>query len=122
MLLDLKAINLECEPMEEEKRGFSIEWEETRERHSDKNIPMECGKMERRNLLELTIETRLSLIGEERRARVGKITKVRRYYSDSTYISQLTMKTKEDRKIWIGRGYRKDRLPSTTGVFPLHVP
>ena len=78
MLLDLKAINLEFEPMEEEKRGFSIEREETRERHSDKNIPMECGKMERRNLLELTIETRLSLIGEDRRGRVVKITKVRR--------------------------------------------
>ena len=61
MLLDLEAINLGCEPMEEERRGFSIEWEETRERHSDKNIQMEWGKVERMNLLELTIETGLSL-------------------------------------------------------------
>ena len=61
MLLDLEAINLGCEPMEEERRGFSIEWEETRERNSDKNIQMEWGKVERMNLLELTIETGLSL-------------------------------------------------------------
>ena len=57
MLLDLKAMNLECRPMEEERRSFSIgeewahselysiinlagamEWEETRERQSDRNI------------------------------------------------------------------------------------
>ena len=128
MLLDLEAINLGCEPMEEERRGFSIEWEETRERHFYKNIQMKWGNVERRNLLELSIETRLSLIGEERRGRVVKITKVRRgeycllRKTLTTLIAPTSASLQRRQENLDRQGIQEGQATFHHRSFPFHVP